>query len=154
MVPTIIFSSASLLTIHASKCHSHTLWTVENELVVLSRRHRCRLVRICGIYTAWKMSKWGYLSHRVPSVSAIIDIKGNRVNPVCVFKEFNLLKLYRLVWQTILNMLQVFCYDWAENMKLHWKYSIDTVVHFHLFVWKKLTHNDLIQISRFWAKYC
>jgi hypothetical protein len=48
---------------------------------------RCRLDRICSIYTTWKMFKWGYLSHRVPSVSAIMDNNGNRVDPACVFKE-------------------------------------------------------------------
>jgi hypothetical protein len=36
-------------TIHASKRCSHAIWTVENELVVLSRLHRCRLDRICGV---------------------------------------------------------------------------------------------------------
>jgi hypothetical protein len=67
-------------TIQASKCRSHTIWTVENEPVVLSRRHSCRLDQICGVYTAWKMLKWGYLSHRVPSVSAIMDNNGNWVD--------------------------------------------------------------------------
>jgi hypothetical protein len=48
VVPAIIFS----LTIQALKRRSHAIWTVENWLVVLSRRSRCRLDRIYGVYTA------------------------------------------------------------------------------------------------------
>jgi hypothetical protein len=48
----VYFSS----TTHASKHRSHAIWTVENELVVLSRRHRCRLDRICGVSQCEKCS--------------------------------------------------------------------------------------------------
>jgi hypothetical protein len=106
VVPAIIFLSASLKTIHASKCCSHAIWTVENELVVLSRCHRCCLDRIYGAYTAWKMFKWGYLSHRVTSVSAIVDNNGNRVNPACIFKELRKI-LKEKYWNCFFEV-----YDW------------------------------------------
>jgi hypothetical protein len=51
------------------------------------RCYRCRLDRIYGVYTAWTIFKWGYLSHWVTLVSTIVDNNGSRVNPAYVFKE-------------------------------------------------------------------
>jgi hypothetical protein len=87
VVSAIIFFVCFSSTIHASKRRSHAIWTVENELVVVPRCYRCRLDRIYGVYMAWKIFTWGYLSHRVNSVCATVDNNGNRVNPVCGIKE-------------------------------------------------------------------
>jgi hypothetical protein len=120
----VCFSS----TIHASRRRSHAIWTVENERVVLlSRCYRCRLDQIYGAYTAWKIFKWGYLSHRVPSGSTN---DGNRVNPVCVFKEL------RLLWWTrgmiIHNNLYIIfdtpfrsavAWGFISKVRVHWEIS-------------------------------